>query len=69
MGNRPGSSFMKRQKERARQEKQREKLERKRQRRQESKNRAAEGTLDSFQIDDAGSVEPAPEPEPGEPHS
>ena len=69
MGNRPGSSFMKRQKERARQEKQREKLERKRQRRQESKDRAAEGTLDSLQIDDAGSVQSTPESESEEPHS
>jgi hypothetical protein len=61
---------MKRQKERARQEKQREKAERKRQRRLESKNRAADGTLDSFQIDDeAGSSPSTPEPDLDEPHS
>jgi hypothetical protein len=69
MANRPGSSFMKRQKERARQEKQREKLERRRQRRLESKNRAAEGGVDSFPIDDGDSVESTTEAELEEPQS
>ena len=69
MGNRPGSSFMKRQKERARQERQREKLERKRQRRLESKNRTAEGSVDGLQIEDTSTDESTPEPDLGEPHS
>jgi hypothetical protein len=69
MPNRPGSSFMKRQKERARQEKQREKLERKKQRRLESKNRPADGSFDSLQIDDDASLTSAPDPEADEPHS
>jgi hypothetical protein len=58
---------MKRQKERARQEKQREKLERKRQRKLESKNRPADGTLDSFPTEDDSSQASPPEPEPEEP--
>ena len=69
MGNRPGSSFMKRQKERARQEKQREKAERKKQRRLESKNRPTDGSFDSFPIDDDASQESTPEAELDEPHS
>ncbi|MCI0349722.1 MAG: hypothetical protein L0Z53_09880 [Acidobacteriales bacterium] len=60
---------MKRQKERARQEKQREKLERKRQRRLESKNRAADGSTESFQIEDDTSEASAQEPELDEPRS
>lgn len=43
MANRPGSSFMKRQKERARQEKQREKFERRRQKKLETKTPPPEG--------------------------
>ena len=43
MANRPGSSFMKRQKERARQEKQREKFARRLQRKQEGRNSPPEG--------------------------
>lgn len=63
MANRPGSSFMKRQKERARQERQREKLERKRQRRLDSKNRPADGTVDDLQVEDDSSPTSPQEPE------
>ena len=60
MPNRPGSSFMKRQKERARQEKQREKAERKRQRRLESKNRPPEDPVENIQADDNAATETFP---------
>jgi hypothetical protein len=49
---RSGSTFSKRQKERARQEKQREKAEKKRQRKLESKNRPP-----GFEIEDMGTFE------------
>lgn len=68
MGNRSGSSFMKRQKERARQEKQREKAERKRVRREEAKNRVGgeDSGLDNpeqFQPGEEGAEAPAVEQE------
>jgi|RhiMetdeSRZDD1v2_1073273.scaffolds.fasta_scaffold104841_5 hypothetical protein len=71
MGNRSGSSFMKRQKERARMEKQREKAERKRVRREEAKNRVGgeDSGLDNldnpeqFQPGEEGAETPAAEQE------
>ena len=52
MAGRSGSTFSKRQKERARQEKQREKAEKKRQRKLESKNRPP-----GFENEDMGTFE------------
>jgi hypothetical protein len=64
MANRPGSSFMKRQKERARMEKQREKAERKRLRKLESKNRPPDDGVENFQsTEDGGTFPFAPEQE------
>ena len=58
MGNRSGSSFMKRQKERARQEKQREKAERKRVRREEAKNRVPGDDIEPFESSDVAAAPP-----------
>jgi hypothetical protein len=61
MANRPGSSFMKRQKERARQEKQREKFERRRQKKLETKNTPPEGDdLQNLQPEEQNDFPPAP---------